>query len=67
MSILFFLGGSGFFIKTIRAMLATALATVPAFEVVLLSEHNIPLLGVVVVTLFSGYIAVGFHVGKIMV
>ena len=48
-------------------MLATALATVAAFEVVLLSEHNIPLLGVVVVTLFFGYIAVGFHVCKIMV
>jgi hypothetical protein len=48
-------------------MLATALATVAAFEVVLLSEHNIPLLGVVVVTLFSGYIAVGLHVCKVMI
>ncbi len=42
-------------------MFTTALAATSAFEVVLFSKHNIPLLGVVVVSFLTGYVLVFVH------
>ena len=48
-------------------MFTTALATVAAFQMVLFRKNNKSLLGVVIITFFSGYIAVGLHVCKVMI
>lgn len=42
-------------------MFATALTTMTSFQMILLCENDIPLLRVVVISFFSGYVSVVVH------
>jgi hypothetical protein len=54
----------GFLIKTIRAVLAAALAATASFEVVLFSKDDISFFRAVEVAFLSGYVAVNGHYTK---
>jgi hypothetical protein len=54
-----------FLIKSVRTMFASALTTVPSFQVVLLCENNIPLLRVIKISFLNGYFFVKGHNTKL--